>query len=88
MKNEWAVIVMPSADKRIASLPKPERERIRAEINGLVTGPYDRTRDIKRLFGRPEWRLRVGQWRVLFLADGERIIITVVSVSARGDAYK
>lgn len=88
MKKEWAVLVPQSVEKRVRALPKPERERITTAINGLTSGPYDKGKDIKRLAGRPEWRLRVGVWRILFIVDEDIITITVVSVAPRGDAYK
>ncbi len=87
MKKKWTVIVLTSAAKRVSGLPKSERERIRRAINNLEEGPYNNA-NIKRLNGRPEWRLRVGGWRVLFLVENETITITVVSVEPRGDAYK
>jgi mRNA interferase RelE/StbE len=42
--------------------------------------------DVKRLKGREGYRLRVGDWRVLFLMDGETITIT--RVRPRGGAYR
>ena len=86
MKRRWEVIVLDGVDKRISLLPKPERERIRKAINELADGPNNV--NTKRLHARPEWRLRVGGWRVLFLVDGQKIVITVVSIDPRGDAYK
>ena len=88
MNNPWTVIVLHSVEKRISSLQKAERERIRGAINALANGPNAEELDIKPLKARPEWRLRVGNWRILFRVDHERIIITVVRLAPRGDAYK
>jgi mRNA interferase RelE/StbE len=41
--------------------------------------------DIKRLQGRPESRLRMGDWRVIFTADGGNIL--VAAVGHRRDIY-
>jgi mRNA interferase RelE/StbE len=44
--------------------------------------------DVKRLVGSVGlWRLRVGDWRVIFRRDEENRVIIVVTVSARGSAY-
>lgn len=84
----WEVVISKSAEKTLATLPKPLRERIMEAIDQLVDGPYDCGADVKPLKGRPEWRLRIGGWRVLFRVREEVIQIIVVSLSPRGDAYK
>jgi mRNA-degrading endonuclease RelE of RelBE toxin-antitoxin system len=43
---------------------------------------------VRRLKGRPdEWRLRVGNWRVLLRLDRADTVIVVTAVKARGGAY-
>ena len=88
MNCRWTVIVLHSVEKRISTLQKAERERIQAAINALTNGPNAEGLDVKPLKARPEWRLRVGSWRILFRVDHERIIITVVRLASRGDVYK
>lgn len=84
----WDIVIEKRAEKTLASLPKKLRERIMNAIDRLAYGPYQSDLDIKQLAGRPEWRLRVGGWRVLFRVYKDEIIIIVVSVSPRGDVYK
>jgi mRNA interferase RelE/StbE len=45
--------------------------------------------DVKRLRG-PErlWRLRVGEWRVLFDRRPEEKVIDVLAIRPRGSAYR
>jgi mRNA interferase RelE/StbE len=47
----------------------------------------DAAGDVRRLAGRPEFRLRVGDWRVLFVRDDERRAVRVLRVLPRGRAY-
>lgn len=57
--------------------------RIRLKINRLAD---DLAGDVKRLTNySPEYRLRVGDWRVLFNVDGD--LISIEQVSHRSDAY-
>ncbi len=42
--------------------------------------------DVKKLRGSEEYRLRVGDWRVRFLAD--EAVLVVVSIKPRGGAYR
>jgi mRNA interferase RelE/StbE len=88
MIRQWTVILLDNARRKIKSLPKPERQRIRAAINRLADGPHPQGLDTYPLKGRPEWRLRVGSWRILFLVNEREIVITVVNVGPRGDVYK
>lgn len=87
MATTWQVIVLPGVDKRVAHLSNPDRRRIQAAINALADGPYNSSLDIKKLKGRPEWRIRIGSWRILFLVDSGIVTITVISVDSRGDVY-
>lgn len=67
--------------KQIKALDRATKERIQARINILPIG------DIKKLKGHTNsFRLRVGDYRVLFELDGNIIFIT--AVLPRGEAYK
>jgi mRNA interferase RelE/StbE len=59
------------------------RRRIQSKINRLAD---DLAGDVKRLTNfSPEYRLRVGDWRVLFNIHGD--IISIEHVSHRSQAY-
>jgi mRNA interferase RelE/StbE len=86
--SKWTVILGKGVENRISKIPKQQRDRIFEALLALAQNPYESNLDVKPLQGRPEWRLRVGAWRVLFRVDGVRITITVVKVGSRGDVYK
>jgi len=44
--------------------------------------------DIKKLEGEPCFRLRVGNWRVIFERHDNVKIIAIEKIKPRGDAYK
>jgi mRNA interferase RelE/StbE len=59
------------------------QRRIRSKINRLT---HDLAGDVKRLTNySPEYRLRVGDWRVLFNVAGDTI--SIERISHRSDAY-
>jgi mRNA interferase RelE/StbE len=74
------IMVARAAAKALKRLPRNQAERIMAAIGKLPMG------DVKRLQGRPEYRLRVGSWRVIFAMDAETI--TVTAIGPRGDIYR
>ena len=84
----WEIVIGKRAEKALGTLPKPVRERVIQGINRLKGGPYQSGLDVKPLSGRPEWRLSIGDWRVLFRGYEAEIRIIVISVSPRGDASK
>lgn len=63
------------------------RERVRAALVALAEDPHDST-GLRRLTGRPETRLRVGDWRVLLTLNPETRAIVVLRVLPRGRAYR
>ncbi|WP_324234747.1 type II toxin-antitoxin system RelE/ParE family toxin [Okeania sp.] len=84
--TEWNLIILKAAENYLKRLPLPDQERI---IRGLKLLKADRTMvDIKPLKGRPEWRLRVGKYGVLFIEDRDNLTYIITVISPRGDAYK
>lgn len=69
------------AIKYINSADKPTKKRLKEAIEKLPFG------DIKRLAGfENEYRLRVGDLRVLFTVEND--IITINEIKPRGQVYK
>lgn len=88
MCNTYQVLIRSQAKKKLQSLTRPERFRIAEKIVQLGRNPDDGTLDIKKLEGEPYFRLRVGNWRVIFDRQDAVRIIAVEKIKPRGDAYK
>ena len=81
------VVFSPAAEKDLRGLELDGRRRILTAIEGLRELPL--RGDIKKLQGREnQWRLRVGDWRVIFEVDARGPTIYIVRVLARKDAYR
>jgi mRNA interferase RelE/StbE len=79
----YLVKLKPRAIKDLRVLPKPEAEKIVEKIKDLEQGLVG---DIKKLTNfTPEHRLRVGNYRVLFEVEEDKIII--YRVMHRKEAY-
>ena len=74
------------AIKTLAKLPANESTRIRSKLRQYADDPTSQANNIKKLQGQNAYRLRVGDWRVIF--DENDVIIEVIKVGARGDVYK
>jgi mRNA interferase RelE/StbE len=85
-KQPWSVEIKRRADRDISRLDRQVRDRVIAAIDKLVADPADAT-GVRKLSGRPESRLRVGDWRVIFQTDSESRTISIDRVLPRGRAY-
>lgn len=72
------------AIKFISKQPKPQRERLFKAISILPLSG-----DIKAMQGHPGYfRLRVGDYRVIYTVDNNVLIVRIIEVGNRGDVYK
>lgn len=68
--------------KYLKKLDKNMQLRIIKAINQLPLG------DVKRLQGNTEdYRLRVGNYRIIFSKDDEKLIILIIEIGSRGEVY-
>lgn len=84
----YALVIKQQAKKKLQSLSGIERVRIAEHIQLLGLNPDDPVLDIKKLVGEPYYRMRVGNWRIIFDRQDEVRIIAIEKIKPRGDAYK
>jgi mRNA interferase RelE/StbE len=75
-----------AAQKQLAGVPSHARTVIAGKIEQLAADPRALANVVKRLQGRPELSLRVGDWRVLYVEQGEAI--EVRAVAHRREVYR
>ncbi|MCC7360192.1 MAG: type II toxin-antitoxin system RelE/ParE family toxin [Anaerolineales bacterium] len=82
----YAPPITRPAKKGLEDLPAEPYQRVKAVINELAQTP--RPEGCKKLVERAGWRIRVGDYRVLYTIDDDHRIVTIVHVSKRSDAYR
>lgn len=81
---KYFVELKPKAIRNLNRIPKSDRNNIVKKLKLLEDNLQG---DVKKLTNyTPEYRLRTGDWRVLFEIDGNKIII--YCILNRRDAYK
>jgi len=80
------LLITKSASRQLLKIPYRQRSRIEEKIERLSKSPI--SPQTKRLSGRPGWRLRIGDYRVLYFIDKKKKSVTVLSVQHRKDAYR
>ena len=84
---EYRVTLKSSAEKEFLRLPDSVSARILPRIKALATDP--RPRGSKKLSGgNDEWRIRVGDYRVVFTIDDEEKRVRVTRIAHRREVYK
>ncbi|WP_171038232.1 type II toxin-antitoxin system RelE family toxin [Aquibacillus sediminis] len=78
------------AAKYIKKQDKPTRKRIKEALLTLAENPYHRgILDIHSLKGVDSaFRLRIGEFRIIYEVKDKELIIYVISAGSRGDIYK
>ena len=83
----YRVVTTKSFDKALARLPLNLQKRIVAKIKEVAVDPYAPNNNLTKLQGRDGYRLRVGDWRVIYELQDERLVMLVLDVGPRGDIY-
>lgn len=83
---KYVVLIERYAQKQIMRLDKKVVPSIKAAIADLANNP--RPYGYKKLKGEDAYRIRVGDYRVIYEIEDDKIIVTVVSVGHRKDIYK
>ncbi|MFN3490381.1 MAG: type II toxin-antitoxin system RelE family toxin [Emticicia sp.] len=89
----YRIIIHPKALKEIQALARVEIDRAKQKIYDLAENPYPA--GYKKLSGfksdrttiKQCYRIRVGDYRVIYTIEQEIITITIVQVKKRGDIY-
>lgn len=82
----YKIQILRRAQKELAQLSRDDFERARLAIERLAENP--RPSGCKKLAGREGWRIRAGDYRVIYDIDDDGQTATVVHVGHRRDIYK
>ncbi|MEY2857269.1 MAG: hypothetical protein RLZZ74_1581 [Cyanobacteriota bacterium] len=82
----YEISILRRAYKELAKLPQRDCKKVNIAINNLAINP--RPSGCKKLKGRPAWRIRVGDYRIIYEISDQKLIIVVVDVGHRRDIYR
>lgn len=84
----YRIMFTKQADKSLRKMPRNIARRIRKKLSTIADAPYKPHNNVTYLQNRPGYRLRVGDWRVIYEIRNEQLIILVLRVRPRGEAYR
>ncbi len=84
--EKYSILFRQSVLKDLEVLPKKDVQRIMGAIRALAADP--RPPQSQKLSGREQYRLRQGDYRILYVIQDDVLIVTVVKVGHRKEVYR
>lgn len=85
--STYRIELRTSAARSLSRLPKQTQQRIAVAIDALAQEP--RPNGCKKLKGHAEtWRVRVGDYRVLYTVQDDVLCVEVIRIAQRKDVYE
>jgi mRNA interferase RelE/StbE len=86
-EEQFSVQLLPAVQKQLERLPKRIRANVAARIDGMASNP--RPQMAKPLKGGADlWRLRVGDYRIIYQINDRGLLVLVVDLGHRPDVYR
>lgn len=82
----YRIVFKKSVAKDLRQIPNKDVERILQRIDSLANDP--RPVGVEKLSGDDKFRIRQGNYRILYAIDDDVITVTIVKVGHRRDIYR
>jgi mRNA interferase RelE/StbE len=82
----YTLIYSSIAERSIERLPRNIQSRILKRAEALAANP--RPPGAIKLTGEDAYRVRVGDYRIIYMIQDARLIVLVIDVGHRGDIYR
>lgn len=82
----YTVVGLPAIERELSRLRKKDYEKIEAAVLRLEDEP--RPANCQKLKGRDAWRIRIGEYRVIYEINDQARIVTILDVGHRKEIYR
>jgi mRNA interferase RelE/StbE len=82
----YSVTFRTSAAKELRKLPIPARKQVSVLIDSLVHDP--RPHDVKKMTGVDAWRIRIGDYRVVYSIEDQQLVVEIIKIGNRREVYR
>lgn len=84
----YRLVFQNQPQKALRRMPRQQAARILDKLKHLAQDPYAPDNNVSKLSQRPGYRLRVGDWRVIYDIIDNELVIMIARIAPRGDAYR
>jgi mRNA interferase RelE/StbE len=82
----YRIEIKAAAAKALEALPKQHQRRIAKAIDALTHDP--RPEGVKKLAGGEGWRIRAGDYRIIYTINDSILTVCIIRIGHRRDVYK
>ena len=83
----YQIAFTPAALRQLASLDPPTRRRVARRIEALGADPRPAGAEMLK-GGDGETRIRVGDWRIIYVVRHAKLVVLVIKIGHRSDVYR
>ncbi len=84
----YRIVYRKDAARALLKMPRSTAQLIREKLERLAQDPTAPHPNVKPLKGEPAFRLRVGDWRVIYELQHGELIVLVLRIGPRGGVYR
>ena len=84
----YKIIFAKGAQKALLRLPKNMAVLVRQKLEQLAVDTYAPNTNAMKLQNRSGYRLRIGDWRVIYEIQNDELVILVLKIAQRGEVYR
>ena len=84
--GEYKIYFKESVEKDFRAIPKKDLQKIILRIQALASNP--RPQGHEKLTGQERYRVRQGQYRIIYSVHDKELTVCVVKVGHRKDVYR
>ena len=82
----YRIEIKRSAVKELEAIPAKDRRRITTKIQALAGTPHPA--GCEKLSGHDKYRIRQGNYRILYTIEDDVLVVTVIKIGDRRDVYR
>lgn len=76
------------AAKTLQRIPADIARSIRVKIEQIAENPFASHPDVTKLQNREGYRLRIGDWRIIYDIQKDKVLVLVLKIGLRGEVYR
>ena len=84
----YNIVFTKQATKILQKIPANNMVRIRQKIEEIAENPFLPHSNVTKLQNREGYRLRVGDWRVIYEVQQDKVLIIVLKIGLRKEVYR
>lgn len=84
----YNIVYTKQALKAFKGMPKDTSRVIRKKLEQIAENPFASHNNVTKLQGRDGYRLRQGDWRIIYDIQQEKILILVLDIALRKEVYR